>query len=92
VIDLEAREAIAFGLRPDPVTTWKPSGFELKHWREIAGNEPLIGPSSRFVDTKIYPEWSGVGEHYDYVIMAAQEERDFRYNTKYVENKTESDA
>jgi hypothetical protein len=62
VLDLEAREAEAFGLRPDPVAKWNPSEFEVKHWGEITKNEPLIGPSSQLVDPKRYTEWSDADE------------------------------
>lgn len=41
VMGLEAREAAAFGLQPDPVASWKPLGDD-----EML----LTGPSSRFVD------------------------------------------
>lgn len=54
-MDLEAREATAFGLQPDPVTAWKTDGL-AENIRIILGqDEPLNGPSSRFVNTDKYP-------------------------------------
>ncbi|KAI1318284.1 hypothetical protein F5Y16DRAFT_414462 [Xylariaceae sp. FL0255] len=50
VMGLEAREAAAFGLQPDPVASWKPRGDV----------ERLVeGPSSRFVDTDRFPHCGG---------------------------------
>jgi hypothetical protein len=76
VMDLEAREAAAFGLQPDPFTTWDPDLYNLDRWREVAGDRPLIGPSSRFVDVQKHPEWAGVTGQFDSQ-MTREEEREF---------------
>lgn len=75
VISLEAREAAAFGLHPDPIAAWEPSsGYVPRAWKEIVGDELLIGPSSRFVDTEKYPEWAGDGEEQESRLMAHHEQ------------------
>ncbi|KAL2023598.1 hypothetical protein VTK56DRAFT_1755 [Thermocarpiscus australiensis] len=71
VMDLEKREVAAFGPRPDPVASTK--GLEdgcfrgpivLDQARRLGwGDEPLVGPSSRWVDPEKYPEWTGWSEH-----------------------------
>lgn len=78
VIYLEAREAVAFDLRPDPVAEWKPDEEDLRIWRQLKGNEPLIGPSSQWVDTERYPQWLGAGQQDDSDYMTGIEERQFR--------------
>lgn len=71
VISLEAREAAAFGLQPDPVAAWEPSARNVsRECKEILGDELLMGPSSKFVDIEKHPEWTGSGEDYDSRIMA----------------------
>lgn len=83
VMDLEAREAAVFGLQPDPVTVWKPSRrHDLDRWRDIAGDRPLIGPSSRFVDVQKYPEWTGQARELDSEI-AKEEEREFCRSSEF---------
>lgn len=78
ITSLEAREAAAFGLRPDPVAAWlllmNTSSPIVK---EIAGDELLRGPSSKFVNTEKYPEWTGQGEMWDYRMVSILERREF---------------
>lgn len=72
LMDLEQREIAAFGLRPDPVESTRnlENGYvdtreglmevaEELGWTEDM--QPLEGPSSTWVDTEIYPTWSGLG-------------------------------
>ncbi|KAF7551855.1 hypothetical protein G7Z17_g4700 [Cylindrodendrum hubeiense] len=75
VMDLEQREAAAFGRHPDPIESTKyltdgvgcrdyileREGLPLLGW----GNEPLEGPSSTWVDLEKYPEWTGGGAFND---------------------------
>ncbi|KAI1762341.1 hypothetical protein GGR53DRAFT_468432 [Hypoxylon sp. FL1150] len=76
VMSLEAREAAAFGLHPDPAAacslTWGMGG-PPDTVREIAREELFIGPSSKFVDTEKYPEWRGGSEVLDYRMVANTE-------------------
>jgi hypothetical protein len=78
VLDLEAREAAVFALQPDPAAAWNPNRFTTDCWRHLQGDQPLIGPSSRFVNTENYPQWLGDGERADSWIMAGYEQRAFR--------------
>ncbi|KAK5992998.1 hypothetical protein PT974_06423 [Cladobotryum mycophilum] len=85
VIYLEAREATAFGLQPDPVAAWDPDtylGMLRDEWEELVGDEPLVGPTSRFVDTDKYPEWLGSGQVFDSTHMVVQEQRELRHNAE----------
>lgn len=84
VMDLEAREAAVFGLQPNPIAAWNPNKVIEACWRKLGGSEPLIGPSSLFVDTEKYPQWSGEGERYDSWIMAEHERRAFRFEAKRI--------
>ncbi|KAF7561540.1 hypothetical protein G7046_g2600 [Stylonectria norvegica] len=71
VISLEAREAAVFGLQPDPATAWhRDTVYCSAEEREILGDKILDGPSSRFVDTEKYTEWSGAGEQQDSFVLA----------------------
>ncbi|KAI0157156.1 hypothetical protein GGR52DRAFT_565506 [Hypoxylon sp. FL1284] len=84
VMGLEAREAAAFGLQPDPVAAWKNELTYVRgDWKEILGDELLMGPSSKFVDTAKYPEWRGEGEDYESDIMVVWEQRQFRRNVYF---------
>ncbi len=88
VLDMERREVAAFGPQPDPeASTAGNTGFRpgcLDHRSEhipdlsaifiSEGDEPLLGPSSAWVDTEIHPEceWRmqsdieiGMGQHED---------------------------
>ncbi|KAL7960277.1 hypothetical protein V8C34DRAFT_312811 [Trichoderma compactum] len=76
VIGLEAREAAAFGLRPDP-TDWKPDKDMLEAWRSIGETEPLVGPHSQWVDDKKYPQWTGSGKYNDASLMPRYEKTAF---------------
>ncbi|PKK47853.1 hypothetical protein CI102_8171 [Trichoderma harzianum] len=76
-IGLEAREAAAFGLRPDPATDWKPDEDMLEAWRSIGETEPLVGPNSQWVDDKIYSEWSGRGKWNEASLMPRYEKTAF---------------
>ncbi|PTB67409.1 hypothetical protein BBK36DRAFT_1167806 [Trichoderma citrinoviride] len=77
VMDLEARETRAFGLRPDQTASWDPDAL-FDGWREIMPFDQLIGPSSRFVDDERYPEWSGPGHFFDTVHCVQNEQRELR--------------
>jgi hypothetical protein len=55
VMELEARETRAFGLKPDPVASWDPDVC-LSRWRDIMPYDELIGPSSQFVDVEKVPQ------------------------------------
>lgn len=70
VMDLEAREAAVFGLQPDPVASWEPHLATANCWESLQGGEPLTGPSSQYVDTEKFTQWTGEGEVYDSWIMA----------------------
>jgi hypothetical protein len=80
VISLEAREAAAFGLQPDPVSStvdWAP---HVSIWKWGFGNDdPVIAPSSRFVSDENALKWGrrGDGQHCDAVIMDRHERRAF---------------
>ncbi|KAL6691066.1 hypothetical protein J3F84DRAFT_387466 [Trichoderma pleuroticola] len=76
VIGLEAREAAAFGLRPDP-TDWKPDEDMLEAWRSIGETEPLVGPNSQWVDDKKYPQWTGSGKYNEASLMPRYEKTAF---------------
>ncbi|OTA05367.1 hypothetical protein A9Z42_0060320 [Trichoderma parareesei] len=78
VMDLEARETRAFGLRPDPIASWDPDA-SFCEWREIMPYDQLVGPSSRFVNEKRYPEWSGAGYLMDTEDSVAHEQRELRH-------------
>ncbi|KAI1173536.1 hypothetical protein F4777DRAFT_600537 [Nemania sp. FL0916] len=67
VMGLEEREAAAFGLRPDPVESWKLLGYKEKE-----------EPTSRFVDPERYPHWGGLGHECESRLMVLHEERAFR--------------
>ncbi|KAL6697433.1 hypothetical protein J3F84DRAFT_407087 [Trichoderma pleuroticola] len=82
-MELEAREAAAFGLRPNPVADWEPYEDEIEAWKSIGETEPLVGPNSQWVDSKKYPQWTGEGERCDSVKMAQLEELQFRLQVKF---------
>ncbi|KAI0188387.1 hypothetical protein EV127DRAFT_343005, partial [Xylaria flabelliformis] len=74
LMDLERREIAAFGLRPDPVASTKgqKSGYFsresfLKHLVSLKWMDWDLpeGPSSQWVDRKIYTNWSGRGANFD---------------------------
>jgi hypothetical protein len=68
---LEARETAAFGLQPAPILD------SLSWYWPLGGNPPAVGPSYQWVDTEIYPEWTGGGKRED-DRMADQEKLAFR--------------
>ncbi|KAL6891399.1 hypothetical protein HDV57DRAFT_513809 [Trichoderma longibrachiatum] len=78
VMDLETREARAFGLRPDPIASWDPDAA-FHEWREIMPYDQLVGPGSWFVDDERYPEWSGAGHRMDTVESVENEQRELRH-------------
>ncbi|KAL6813166.1 hypothetical protein GGI42DRAFT_165563 [Trichoderma sp. SZMC 28013] len=75
---LEAREAAAFGLRPDPVADWEPQAHMIEDWKLTGETEPLVGPNSRWVNTEKHPDWTGSGERNDSGLMTRFEEQAFR--------------
>lgn len=79
VMDLEARETTAFGLQPDPVTSWE-SGWLEGRWTCL-NQEPPHGPSSGWVDTSRIVTWAGCGEKFDSVYMNMYEDRAFRFQS-----------
>jgi hypothetical protein len=73
VMDLEEREVAAFGLRPDPVASTRgleDGCFQGPSFRHKAtrlgwarwGDDPLVGPSSQWVDLEKYEEKPGWSE------------------------------
>ncbi|PNY26145.1 Uncharacterized protein TCAP_03924 [Tolypocladium capitatum] len=76
VMDLEAREATVFGLQPNPADSSIPEGV-AGFWKAVRGDEPLVGPSSKFVDIEKYPSWAGNGESYESWVMPQHELRAF---------------
>ncbi|KAF5005559.1 hypothetical protein FDECE_8011 [Fusarium decemcellulare] len=86
VMFLEEREDAFFGPQPDPVAStahaetgrWVYEGEQS--WAEALGwyNEPLVGPSSRWVDGEKYPDWTGGGAHMDAVVTQVWEQNGWR--------------
>ncbi|KAL7910245.1 hypothetical protein GGI35DRAFT_360492 [Trichoderma velutinum] len=75
---LEAREAAAFGLRPDPATDWEPPEQMIEDWKLTGETESLVGPNSQWVNIEKYLQWTGSGERNDSGLMARFEEQAFR--------------
>ncbi|PNP58896.1 hypothetical protein THARTR1_01144 [Trichoderma harzianum] len=88
-MELEAREAAAFGLRPNPVTDWEPYEDEIEAWKSMGETEPLVGPNSQWVDSEKYPQWTGEGERCDSVKMVRLEEQQFRLQVKFDRRREE---
>ncbi|KAH6891460.1 hypothetical protein B0T10DRAFT_485340 [Thelonectria olida] len=67
VMNLEAREVAVFGLQPVPMTVWPPTGRGEpgRSWeQDLLGDDPILDkPSSHYVDSERYPEWSGDSKH-----------------------------
>lgn len=83
VMSLEAREAAAFGLQPDPIAAWESVSKDItRWWKEYLGDEPVVGPSSTFVDSSMCSEWGGFGEEYESRMMAMDESRVLRREAK----------
>lgn len=62
VISLEAREADAFGLQPDPVCSTLDQASYVSLWESGFGKEdPVIAPSSRFVSEENALKWGWRG-------------------------------
>ena len=65
VMDLEAREATAFGLQFNPAAAWKIHLGDLERmasqWKEKLGVELLCGPSFGLVNIDKYSKWTGSG-------------------------------
>ncbi len=81
VLDLESREAAAFGLQPDPVAAGQCDRY-YDPWQRFIPGERLHGQSSQFVDTDEYPQWAGDGEFYDSFMMTGYEQRQFRIEAR----------
>ncbi|GAB1316349.1 hypothetical protein MFIFM68171_06559 [Madurella fahalii] len=84
IMGLEAREAAAFGLQPDPVAVARAVAESPLRWPQLQGDsEVLRMPSSQFVSDEKALEWGwiGDGKHYDSKIMAKYEERAFCRDT-----------
>lgn len=77
VMALEAREAAVFGLRPSPEASWESYLRRRRGWspheEKDFGDEPVIGPSSKFVDSKKYATWGGEGRRQDRVEREMEE-------------------
>ncbi|RFU79796.1 hypothetical protein TARUN_2390 [Trichoderma arundinaceum] len=82
IMHLEAREAAVFGLRPEPIVEWESDRFISEVWQSIGETEPLVGPSSQWVDDLKYPHWSGNGEHSDSQLMVRVEAIEFRFQSR----------
>lgn len=78
VMGREAREAKVFGLQPDPVSVWRAHPSTIEMWEKLEGDQPLFGPSSRYMDVKKWTSWQGTGEQNDRWIMDQYEKREFR--------------
>ncbi|QLI71383.1 uncharacterized protein G6M90_00g074860 [Metarhizium brunneum] len=78
VMGLEAREAEVLGLQPDPVLVWRAHPNVIEMWEKLEGDQPLFGPSSRYMDVKKWISWQGTGEQSDRWIMDQYEKREFR--------------
>ncbi|KAL7904864.1 hypothetical protein GGI35DRAFT_489412 [Trichoderma velutinum] len=73
VMSLDKREVAAFGHQPDPIISTQnlgDGGLQGSSLLTTAqsmgwGDEELRGPSSKWVDTERYPEWSGRGAYTD---------------------------
>jgi hypothetical protein len=73
VLSMDKREIAAFGHQPDPILSTRNLGDGglygpsiLRNAQSMGwGDEELRGPSSTWVDTERYPEWSGRGAYTD---------------------------
>ncbi|KAM0254297.1 hypothetical protein ACHAQJ_006938 [Trichoderma viride] len=73
VMSMDKREIAAFGHQPDPILSTRNLGDGGLYGPSILsnaqsmgwGDEELRGPSSTWVDTERYPEWSGRGAYTD---------------------------
>ncbi|KAF4966835.1 hypothetical protein FZEAL_10608 [Fusarium zealandicum] len=97
MMQLEEREDAVFGPQPDPVASttveavhgervdpW--SLWEYEHFKaEKLGwiGKPLAGPSSRWVSTIRYPDWTGPGARADAVVVECLEQNDWRRHANY---------
>ncbi|KAF7558220.1 hypothetical protein G7Z17_g204 [Cylindrodendrum hubeiense] len=81
VMSLEAREAATFGLQPTPEIAfeeYKRAGRErFAKYRDDLGDDPVVGPSSKFVDGRKYTRWGGFGRQFD-IMQGLIEERELR--------------
>ncbi|KAK0762705.1 hypothetical protein N5P37_005523 [Trichoderma harzianum] len=88
VMSMDKREIAAFGHQPDPILSTRNlgdgglSGPSILTTAQEMGwsDEELRGPSSKWVDTERYPEWSGGGTHEDHMIRRMENvvREDFR--------------
>ncbi|KAM5364076.1 hypothetical protein ACJZ2D_011693 [Fusarium nematophilum] len=85
VLAQQEREIAAFGPQPDPVESTRglQNGLHLhaeglRHAvRQLGGgDEPVVGPSSTWVDTRVYTEWTGNGAWEDKRIYVWEEKRE----------------
>ncbi|KAH7109941.1 hypothetical protein EDB81DRAFT_849259 [Dactylonectria macrodidyma] len=81
VMSLEAREAATFGLQPSPEVAFeedkRASRGGLVRYQEDLGDDPVLGPSSKFVDGSKYIGWGGFGRQFD-KMQGLIEERELR--------------
>ncbi|KAH7141591.1 hypothetical protein B0J13DRAFT_445795, partial [Dactylonectria estremocensis] len=86
IMAMEAREAAVFGVQPDPKAawdSWRRDMNSMGEYEEDLGDEPVIGPSSRFVDCSKYYSWGGNGRTQGRIAMQS-EERSLRWQKKEV--------
>ncbi|PNP56341.1 hypothetical protein THARTR1_03497 [Trichoderma harzianum] len=82
VMSLDKREVAAFGHQPDPTLSTRNLGDGglygpsiLKEAQRMGwGDEEFRGPSSKWVDTERYPEWSGEGARMDGMIRRSEDQ------------------
>ncbi|KAJ4863353.1 hypothetical protein T069G_04307 [Trichoderma breve] len=81
VMSMDKREIATFGHQPDPILSTRNLGDGGLYGPSILttaqemgwGDEELRGPSSKWVDTERYPEWSGGGAHEDHMIRRMED-------------------
>ncbi|KAM0466462.1 hypothetical protein ACHAP7_012229 [Fusarium lateritium] len=92
IMFLEQREEVALGPQPDPFADAASEGaleelvsYSQEDLEERLGwkGEPLTGPSSVWVDTNIYWDWTGDGASADAVLRRVNEERVWKQHARY---------
>ncbi|KAL2679334.1 hypothetical protein Neosp_010107 [[Neocosmospora] mangrovei] len=90
IMFLEEREEAALGPQPDPIASTGASALDewegewiYERAQTMANglgwdDEPLVGPSSRWVDTDEYPDWTGHGAQMDAVVTQCLEQNGWR--------------
>lgn len=90
VMLLEEREDGAFGPQPNPVASTAASTVDVESGEQLYKNvqimarqlgwtdEPLVGPSSQWVDAEKYSDWTGHGAQMNAVVMECWEQNGWR--------------